>query len=309
MRRPVGFAGLVVAAVGLAVVLGSRPAPPEVGLRTRHAVLPGPTAEEEAGLLEAPPQRVPTPAHPTAAAGPRGRPPRARSTPSRPGAPSAAHSRKVSTPRAAGRLTHPASEPRPEAGRSGRFADAVAPPRSGAPSEHGDTAGPAQAEIQHGGPTTEAGAQESPGREAETGRLDADAGQAAREPRRDPVPAETPAGAEPHGPAQRKPVLTPPRPVYGPAPEYPGLRVTVEPGAGFSSAAATRPEGRLRVRLLVRADGTVGAVELLVSSGDAELDRAAVSALSSWRFEPARRDGQPVDSYYVVWVAFRTVQQ
>jgi len=52
----------------------------------------------------------------------------------------------------------------------------------------------------------------------------------------------------------------------------------------------------------------VGAVELLVSSGDAELDRAAVAALSGWHFEPARRDGRPVDSYYVVWVTFRAVQ-
>jgi protein TonB len=77
---------------------------------------------------------------------------------------------------------------------------------------------------------------------------------------------------------------------------------------GSAAGFLIRPEGRLRLRLLVRADGTVGGVELLVSSGDAELDRAAVAALSRWQFEPARRDGQPVDSYYLVWVAFRTVQ-
>ena len=108
-------------------------------------------------------------------------------------------------------------------------------------------------------------------------------------------------------PPKPAPQVTPPKPVYAPAPEYPGFRLAVEPAAGSASGLPVRPEGRLRLRLLVRADGTVGAVELLVSSGDAELDRAAVTALSGWHFEPARRDGQPVDSYYVVWVAFRAV--
>lgn len=128
-----------------------------------------------------------------------------------------------------------------------------------------------------------------------------------------PSPRERPeepggAGAGVVQPAQKPPVLTPPKPVYAPAPEYPGFRLAVEPAAGSASGLPVRPEGRLRLRLLVRADGTVGAVELLVSSGDPELDRAAVTALSGWHFEPARRDGEPVDSYYLVWVAFHTVQ-
>jgi len=61
----------------------------------------------------------------------------------------------------------------------------------------------------------------------------------------------------------------------------------------------------VRLRLLVRSDGTVGSVEVVVSSGDPEVDRAAVDALSRWRFEPARRDGGPIDSYYFVWVTFQ----
>jgi protein TonB len=60
----------------------------------------------------------------------------------------------------------------------------------------------------------------------------------------------------------------------------------------------------VQVRLLVRADGTVGRVDVLASSGDPELDRATVAAMSRWRFDPARRGGTPVDSYYVVWVRF-----
>ncbi|MCS7235436.1 MAG: energy transducer TonB [Armatimonadota bacterium] len=104
--------------------------------------------------------------------------------------------------------------------------------------------------------------------------------------------------------AATKPVVEPPRPVYAPPPAYPGLRLFAEARAGVTWAAAVRPEGRLRLRLFVRADGTVGDVEVVTPSGEPELDRAAAEALRRWRFQPARRDGQPVDSYYLVWVVF-----
>ncbi len=75
---------------------------------------------------------------------------------------------------------------------------------------------------------------------------------------------------------------------------------------GPTPIAALAPrEGRVRVRLLVRSDGTVASAEVVVSSGDPELDRAALDALGRWRFEPARRDGVPIDSYYLVWVSFQ----
>jgi protein TonB len=73
-------------------------------------------------------------------------------------------------------------------------------------------------------------------------------------------------------------------------------------GAGATVAAA---QGRVRLRLLVRLDGSVGTVEMLVSSGHPELDRAAVAALAQWRFQAATRDGVPIDAYYQVWVVFR----
>ena len=101
------------------------------------------------------------------------------------------------------------------------------------------------------------------------------------------------------------PELTPPRPVFGPLPDYPGMRLVVHAGNSPSAASLGPPEGRVRLRLLVRSDGTVGSVEVVVSSGDPEVDRAAVDALSRWRFEPARRDGGPIDSYYFVWVTFQ----
>ena len=78
----------------------------------------------------------------------------------------------------------------------------------------------------------------------------------------------------------------------------------MDPPGGFPSASAVGRQGRVQVRLLVRADGTVGRVDVLASSGDPELDRAAVVAVSRWRFDPARWGGTQVDSYYVVWVRF-----
>ncbi len=101
-------------------------------------------------------------------------------------------------------------------------------------------------------------------------------------------------------------VLTPPRPLLTPHPAYPDtFTLSLRPSDLTSGVTLRRPEGRVRVRLLVRADGSVGSVEVVVSSGIPELDRAAVEALSRWRFEPARQDGVPVDAYYLLWVTFR----
>jgi protein TonB len=73
-------------------------------------------------------------------------------------------------------------------------------------------------------------------------------------------------------------------------------------GAG---ATALTAEGRVRLRLLVRSDGTVGRVDTVISSGHPALDRAAAEALGRWRFQPATRDDVPIDAYYLVWVVFR----
>ncbi|MBI3975786.1 MAG: TonB family protein [Armatimonadetes bacterium] len=60
----------------------------------------------------------------------------------------------------------------------------------------------------------------------------------------------------------------------------------------------------MKVRLLIRAGGTVASVEVLVSSGDAALDEAARQGLLRWRFAPATRDGTPIDAYLIFWVVF-----
>lgn len=58
---------------------------------------------------------------------------------------------------------------------------------------------------------------------------------------------------------------------------------------------AERVEARVELLVTVLADGTVGAVSVAASGGQ-EFDAAAIAAVSQWRFEPARRGGQAIDS-------------
>ncbi|MDR7554012.1 MAG: TonB family protein [Armatimonadota bacterium] len=91
--------------------------------------------------------------------------------------------------------------------------------------------------------------------------------------------------------------LTPPR--------HPGpYRIVVDPPGVVASARALAADARVRLRLVVRADGTVGAAAVAVSSGHAALDAAALDAARAWRFLPARRDGVAIDSVVLLWVLF-----
>jgi len=64
-------------------------------------------------------------------------------------------------------------------------------------------------------------------------------------------------------------------------------------------------EGTTRLKILVRADGSVGAVEVAASAGDPSLDAAAIAAARTWRFEPARRGADPVAVWILRDVQFR----
>lgn len=64
-------------------------------------------------------------------------------------------------------------------------------------------------------------------------------------------------------------------------------------------------EGRVVVRLHVDAQGNPVEAEVLHSSGDAALDRAALTALRQWRLHPATANGQPVDGQVVVPILFK----
>jgi protein TonB len=52
------------------------------------------------------------------------------------------------------------------------------------------------------------------------------------------------------------------------------------------------------LRFEVLTDGSVGAVKVQKSAGHSDFDQAAIDAVKTWRFEPARRGKEPV----AVWV-------
>ena len=90
------------------------------------------------------------------------------------------------------------------------------------------------------------------------------------------------------------------------------------PGAGITPPSIVREvkpvytedgrrrgiEGEVEMEVVVRSDGTVGAVRVLRGLGSG-LDQRAVDAVRQWRFSPARRYGTPVDVLVEVAVEFR----
>jgi len=62
--------------------------------------------------------------------------------------------------------------------------------------------------------------------------------------------------------------------------------------------------GTVIVYAVIRADGTVGNVRVL-RGVDERLDRFATDAVSQWKFEPATRNGAPVDVEATFQIPFR----
>ncbi len=97
------------------------------------------------------------------------------------------------------------------------------------------------------------------------------------------------------GPANgKKPgTVEAPRILSAPEPVYP------------ETARQRGQEGTAVVGLLIREDGTVRETWIETSAGDASLDEAAIEAVRSWRFVPARQDGSPVAARSRVPVVFQ----
>ena len=64
-------------------------------------------------------------------------------------------------------------------------------------------------------------------------------------------------------------------------------------------------QGTVTLRVLIARDGLPTRVELEKSSGSSHLDAAAREAVRTWRFEPARRGAEPVESWHLVPIVFR----
>jgi periplasmic protein TonB len=70
-------------------------------------------------------------------------------------------------------------------------------------------------------------------------------------------------------------------------------------------ARANDEEGIVVVKIQIKANGSVGNVDLVKSSGFSRLDRAAVDGVRTFEYLPETRNGVPVDSKYQMAIAFR----
>lgn len=70
-------------------------------------------------------------------------------------------------------------------------------------------------------------------------------------------------------------------------------------------SARLRESGVVRVRVLIGANGRAKEATIAQSSGSPRLDNAALQGiLRNGRFEPSKRNGQPVDDWYILPVEF-----
>ena len=91
-----------------------------------------------------------------------------------------------------------------------------------------------------------------------------------------------------------EPVVQPARYVVAPAPVYP------------AASRRNQEQGTVTLRVQVRADDSVGFVDLKTGSGFARLDAAAVEAVKRAKFVAAKtKSGKGADSVLVVPITFK----
>lgn len=150
-------------------------------------------------------------------------------------------------------------------------------------------------------------------------------------PQPQPIPSKvsTPtevAHATPVAPVSAPTTPTPPAPTRveappAPAPPSPAPVVTAPSKTDVSipasySASNQKPiypnmskrlgeQGTVVLRVLVKADGSAGEVEVKSTSNYPRLDQAAIDAVKTWRFNPAKIDGKATDEWYQVPIPFK----
>ena len=74
------------------------------------------------------------------------------------------------------------------------------------------------------------------------------------------------------------------------------------------AAISERVEGKVQIAGVIRTDGRVELLRIL-KSVDARLDQSAEEALLKWEFEPAKRNGNPVEVDVVAEIPFLLAPQ
>jgi protein TonB len=101
-----------------------------------------------------------------------------------------------------------------------------------------------------------------------------------------PPPPPKPKEVEPKGPTREA------KPKRAPGPSYP------------RRAADRGYEGKVELLVEVLPDGSIGEIEVTVSSGYRILDEEAIKTVRTWNFEPALIEGRPVRSLVAVPFSF-----
>lgn len=119
------------------------------------------------------------------------------------------------------------------------------------------------------------------------------------EPTHEPVEVSEPVSSEPVAPA---PVAPPAPKIVLPTNQASYLN---NPPASYPTLSRRLGEqGRVVVRVLIGVDGRAQQAEVKLSSGYARLDKAALAAVSSWRYAPGTRGGVPEAMWHEVPVNY-----
>jgi protein TonB len=120
-----------------------------------------------------------------------------------------------------------------------------------------------------------------------------------------PIAPPAPVAAAPTAPPSPPPAAAPaPTPVPVVAPRFDAAYLSNPAPAYPSIARRMGEQGRVILRVVVTADGRAERVEVRTSSGSERLDRAALEAVTRWRFVPARRGEEAVSASVLVPINF-----
>ena len=71
-------------------------------------------------------------------------------------------------------------------------------------------------------------------------------------------------------------------------------------------ARDARVDGKVVLQAVIRENGTVGEVQVLIAVPDwPSLDASAVAAVQQWKYRSALKDGRPVSIYFTILIQFR----
>jgi protein TonB len=84
----------------------------------------------------------------------------------------------------------------------------------------------------------------------------------------------------------------------------PPKALTTAPPVYPESAKTAKIEGIAVVETVIDETGRVTQPKIKATSGDKDLDKAAIDAVLAWTFKPATLDGKPVPVYYTLTIRF-----